>query len=48
MNQEELFNNLDVLEKWYELNIVNLEEYMKLKSNVIDIFRHKLNEELPF
>lgn len=52
MEKEEFFNYLEILEKWYELDIVNMTEYLKLKSNLCDVFINKLkisdNSDLPF
>lgn len=53
MSQEEFFNYLEILEKWYELNIVNISQYMRLKSNLCDVFTNKTkiipdDSELPF
>lgn len=53
MEQEEFFKYLEILEKWYELEIVNFTEYMKLKSKLCDVFTNKSknisdNSELPF
>lgn len=53
MKQEEFFNYLEILEKWYELDIVNMTQYLKLKSNLCDVFTNKSknisdNSELPF
>ena len=53
MEQEEFFNYLEILEKWFELNIINTTEYLKLKSNLCDVFTNKLkyisdNSDLPF
>lgn len=50
MSQEELFKNIEILEKWYEMSIINLQQYYKLKSNLIDCFLKKpfSAEDLPF
>ena len=53
MEQEEFFNYLEILEKWYEMDIVNLTQYMTLKSNLCDVFTNKSknisdNSDLPF
>lgn len=50
MSQEELIKNIEVLEKWYEMSIINLKQYYKLKSNLIDYFMNKpfSSEDLPF
>ena len=53
LEQEEFFNYLEILEKWYELNIVNFSQYFKLKSNLCDVFANKLknipdDSNLPF
>lgn len=50
MEQEEFFK---YLEKWYELDIVNMTQYLKLKSNLCDVFTNKSknipdNSDLPF
>ena len=50
MSQEELFKNIEILEKWLEMSIINLKQYYKLKSNLIDCFMNKpfSSEDLPF
>lgn len=51
MEQEEFFNYLEILEKWLELDIINITQYLKLKSNLCDVFTNKYipdNSDLPF
>ena len=35
----EMFKKLETLEKWYEENIVNLEQYWEIKKNIIDKYK---------
>lgn len=49
---EELFRDIETLENWYNNSIINLEEYLKIKSNIVDFYKPK-NEtteenDLPF
>ena len=50
MNEEELIKNIEVIDKWFEMNIINLKQYYKLKSNLIDCYLKKpfSCEDLPF
>ena len=50
MSEEELIKNIEVLDKWFEMNIINLKQYYKLKSNLIDCYLKKpfSSEDLPF
>ena len=47
---EKMFKELDILESFYNRNIINLEEYFKIKSSLIDSYRPKpeQNDDLPF
>lgn len=47
---ENLFRNLDILESWYNLNIIDLDEYLRIKSNIVDVYRNEPKEDnkLPF
>ena len=52
MNRE-LFEDLEILEKWYKKGILLLEDYFKLKSSIVDWYREqeiKKNDEdyIPF
>lgn len=52
MSQEEFFEYLEILEKWYSMNIINLNQYLKLKSNICDKYTNSKfiadDSELPF
>ena len=52
MTQDEFFEYLHTLEKWYNLNILNLSDYMKIKSNIVDVFMNNTkkqdDDDLPF
>ena len=47
---EELFSELNILEKWWNNGVITLEDYLKIKSNLVDF--HKKNyedgDDLPF
>lgn len=49
---EDLFKDIDKLEEFFNKNFVNLEEYMKIKSNIVDYykseFKYSDEEDLPF
>ena len=49
---EELFNSIDILEKWWNNGIISLEDYLKIKSSLVDYYRpHQEKEsedDLPF
>ena len=49
---EELFNDLDFLEKLFTKGIINLEDYFKIKSSLVDYHKNNLNksndDDLPF
>lgn len=38
MSHEELFNYLEKLEEFFEKDFINLEEYYKIKSRIVDYF----------
>ena len=47
-----MFKELDILERWYNLNFVNVEQYFQIKSSIVDFYRPKNKEtkegEMPF
>lgn len=48
-----LFDNLEILEKWFTNGVVKLDDYFKLKSNLVDYYVNKKKEnkddgDLPF
>ena len=49
---EELFRDIDKLEEFFNKNFITLEEYMRIKSNIVDYYKskNKYSEEdyLPF
>ena len=47
---EYMFKNLDILESWFNNGIINLDQYFKIKSSIIDYYRPKKEEngDLPF
>lgn len=47
---DKMFEELDVIESFYNRNIINLEEYLKIKSSLIDSYKPKSKEngDLPF
>lgn len=48
---EEMFKNIDILEDFYNKGFINIEEYLKIKSNIIDFYKNKENKDdgdLPF
>lgn len=49
---EHLFKDIAVLENWYDNGIINLEDYLKIKSNIVDFYKPKTetyeSNELPF
>lgn len=49
---EQLFKDLEVLEKWYNSSILNIDEYFQIKSSIVDFYNPKKQEnkenELPF
>lgn len=48
---DNFYRDLQILENWYNNSIINLEEYFKIKSSIVDFYlKHKENEEgdLPF
>lgn len=48
---KELFEDLNTLETWYNEGIINLDYYLKIKSNIVDYHRknaYSENGELPF
>lgn len=36
-----LFDNLEILEKWFVNGVVKLDDYFKLKSNLVDYYVNK-------
>ena len=51
-NINEMFRELDIIEIFYTKNYITLEEYLKIKSTIIDHWRginqKDLTEDLPF
>lgn len=49
---KDMFNELEILEKWYNRDYVTLEMYFQIKSRIIEVNKEKLNlkddNELPF
>lgn len=50
---EDLFDNLEILEKWFNNGVVKLDDYFILKSNLVDYYVNKKKEnkddgDLPF
>lgn len=49
---EEMFKNIDILEDFYNKGFINIEEYYKIKSNIIDFYKkykeNKDDGDLPF
>lgn len=49
---EELFKDIDKLEEFFNKNFITLEEYMKIKSNIVDYykseFKYSTEDDLPF
>lgn len=48
---EELFKDIDKLEEFFDKNFITLEDYFKIKSNIIDYYKPIKNSEednLPF
>lgn len=49
---EELFRDIDKLEEFFNKNFIALEEYMKIKSNIVDYYKSKIKyseeDDLPF
>lgn len=50
---EDLFKDIDKLEEFFNKNIVTLEEYMKIKSNIVDYYKSEFkysedDNDLPF
>lgn len=52
MEFKEMFEDLEVLEKWYKNNIINLEKYFELKSSIVDFYTPKKDkvtgDNMPF
>lgn len=54
MNEEimkDMFNDLEILERWYKNDYVTLDMYFQIKSRIIDVNKERLiadSEELPF
>lgn len=49
---EDMFNELDILERWCDNDYITLDMYYKIKSKIIDVNKEKLipkdSENLPF
>ena len=47
---EQLFKELEFIESLYNRNIINLEEYFKIKSSIVDYYKPKEDNkgDLPF
>lgn len=49
---EDLFKDIDKLEEFFNKNFITLEEYMKIKSNIVDYykseFKYSEDDDLPF
>lgn len=49
---EDLFKDIDKLEEFFNKNFITLEEYMKIKSNIVDYykpkFKYSIYDDLPF
>ena len=55
MNEEimkDMFNELEILERWYNNDYITLDMYFQIKSRIIDVNKEKINckdsEELLF
>lgn len=52
MSIEAMFSLIESIEQMYKIDIINLEDYYKLKSNIVDKYQElnkkQCNEELPF
>lgn len=50
---ENLFKDIDKLEEFFNKNFITLEEYMKIKSNIVDYYKPQFkysedDNDLPF
>lgn len=50
---ENLFKDIDKLEEFFNKNFITLEEYMKIKSNIVDYYKSQFkysedDNDLPF
>lgn len=49
---DKMFRDLEIIENWFNNGILNLDEYYKIKSNIVDFYKPKTekkqDEELPF
>lgn len=49
---EELFKDIDKLEEFFNKNFITLEEYLKIKSSIVDSykpnFKNSEYDDLPF
>ena len=47
---EDMFKEIEILERWFNNGIVNLEQYYRIKSNIVDFYNPRDNTEgdLPF
>lgn len=50
---EKMFEYLDTLEEWYNNSFMTLQDYLKIKSAIVDFYRNKnqensTNDDLPF
>lgn len=50
---EDLFKDIDKLEEFFNKNFITLEEYMKIKSNIVDYYKSQFkysedDNDLPF
>lgn len=47
---EELFSEVSILEKWWNNGVITLEDYLKIKSNLVDFHmkNYEDGDDLPF
>jgi hypothetical protein len=49
---EKMFDDLEILERWYKSSIINIDEYFKIKSSIVDFYNPKKKQnnedDLPF
>lgn len=50
---EDLFKDIDKLEEFFNKNFITLEEYRKIKSNIVDYYKSQFkysedDNDLPF
>ena len=46
----ELFNEINILERWWVNGVITLEDYLKIKSNLVDFYKknYEHGDDLPF